>query len=83
MQTQDEMPHYMAFHLGLHCLPKYQFTGIRNEKQLIYSYLFLDRCWVCGSSDGGLVEYILYSDIGLGCVLLVFVLHQSVAMEIL
>ena len=21
----DEMPHYAAFHLGLHCLPKYQF----------------------------------------------------------
>ena len=19
----DEMPHYVAFHLGLHCLPKY------------------------------------------------------------
>ena len=35
------------------------------------------RCWVCCSSDGRLVEYILYSDIGLGCVLLMFVLHQS------
>ena len=23
----DEMPHYAAFHLGLHCLPKYPFTG--------------------------------------------------------
>ena len=21
----DEMPHYTAFHLGLHCLPKYMF----------------------------------------------------------
>ena len=21
----DEMPHYAAFHLGLHCLPKYAF----------------------------------------------------------
>ena len=21
----DEMPHYVAFHLGLHCLQKYQF----------------------------------------------------------
>ena len=28
----DEMPHYVAFHLGLHCLPKYLFTGIQNEK---------------------------------------------------
>ena len=28
----DEMPHYAAFHQGLHCLPKYLFTGIHNEK---------------------------------------------------
>ena len=28
----DEMPHYAAFHLGLHCLPKYLYTGIQNEK---------------------------------------------------
>ena len=24
----DEMPHKVAFHLGLHCLPRYLFTGI-------------------------------------------------------
>ena len=24
----DEMPHVAAFHLGLHCLPKYPFRGI-------------------------------------------------------
>ena len=23
----DAMPHYAAFHLGLHCLPKYLFAG--------------------------------------------------------
>ena len=23
----DEMPHYAAFHLGLHCMPKYPFRG--------------------------------------------------------
>ena len=23
----DEMPHYAAFHLGLHCLSKYSFMG--------------------------------------------------------
>ena len=23
----DEMQHYAAFHLGLHCLPKYPFRG--------------------------------------------------------
>ena len=28
----DEMPHYVAFHLGLHCLPKYQFRGFRYAK---------------------------------------------------
>ena len=28
----DEMPPYAAFHLGLHCLPKYMFTSIQNEK---------------------------------------------------
>ena len=30
-EDPDEMPHYVAFHLGLHCLPKYLFTGIQNE----------------------------------------------------
>ena len=28
----DEMPHYAEFHQGLHCLPKYEFTSIQNEK---------------------------------------------------
>ena len=28
----DEMSHCAAFHLGLHCLPKYLFAGIQNEK---------------------------------------------------
>ena len=27
-----EMPPYGAFHLDLHCMPKYMFTGIQNEK---------------------------------------------------
>ena len=27
----DEMLPYGAFHLGLHCCPKYLFTGIQNE----------------------------------------------------
>ena len=26
----DEMPHYAAFHLGLHCLQKYSFTSFPN-----------------------------------------------------
>ena len=28
---QDEMLHYAAFYLGLHCLPKYLFTDIQDE----------------------------------------------------
>ena len=28
----DEMQHYAAFHLGLHCLPKYQFRGFQYTK---------------------------------------------------
>ena len=28
----DEMPPYVAFHLSLHCLSKYLFTGIENGK---------------------------------------------------
>ena len=28
----DEMPPYASFHLGLHCLPKYLFTSIQNDK---------------------------------------------------
>ena len=27
----DEMPPYAAFHLGRHCLPKYTFTGTRDQ----------------------------------------------------
>ena len=28
----DEMPHYAAFHLGFHCLPKYQFRSFWSSK---------------------------------------------------
>ena len=28
----DEMPHNTAFHLGLHCLPKYPFCGFWSSK---------------------------------------------------
>ena len=30
----DEMQHYAAFHLGLHCLPKYLFRGFPEYKGL-------------------------------------------------
>ena len=29
----DEMQHYAAFHLGLHCLQKYSFMGFPNTKR--------------------------------------------------
>ena len=28
----DKMQHYAAFHLGLHCLPKYPFRGLNSTK---------------------------------------------------
>ena len=28
----DEMPHYVAFYLNLHCLPKYLFKGFQYTK---------------------------------------------------
>ena len=37
-EDPDEMPHYAAIHLGLHCLPKYPFRGfwytqrVKNQK---------------------------------------------------
>ena len=29
----DEMQHYAAFHLGLHCFQKYSFRGFPNTKR--------------------------------------------------
>ena len=29
---RDEMPKYVAFYLGLHCLPKYPFRGFQSTK---------------------------------------------------
>ena len=37
----DEMPPYAAFHLDLHCLPKYLFTGIENENCLFVYFDYL------------------------------------------
>ena len=39
----DEMPHYVAFHLDLQCLPKYlhMFAGIQNEKGYDQNFLFV------------------------------------------
>ena len=37
----DEMLPYAAFHLGLHCLSKYLFIGIQNEKSKGITILIL------------------------------------------
>ena len=31
-EDQDEMQHYAAFHLGLHCLQKYPFRGFQYKR---------------------------------------------------
>ena len=36
----DEMPHYLAFNLGLHCLQKYLFRGYLNSKGFKICKLF-------------------------------------------
>ena len=38
------MLHFAAFHLGLHCLPKYPLRGFRNTKGLIYM-LVAEKCF--------------------------------------
>ena len=48
----DEMPHFAAFHLGLHFLPKYTFRGLQNTKgyykhidnKFIECLYFTDNC---------------------------------------
>ena len=34
------MKHFVAFHLGLHCLPKYPFRSFQYEKS--YQYYLID-----------------------------------------
>ena len=38
------MPVYAAFHLDLHCLPKYLLTGIQNEKGIHACTVILLGC---------------------------------------
>ena len=42
----DEMPHNVAFHLGLHCLPKFSFRGFQYTKG-IRSWRKELKCEVC------------------------------------
>ena len=39
----DEMPAYAAFHLGIHCLPKYLFISIQNEKGDLFVLIHIMR----------------------------------------
>ena len=41
-----EMPHYTAFHLGLHYLPKYPFAGFQNEKAKHCKIYSMTICYV-------------------------------------
>ena len=38
---RDEMQHYVAFYLGLHCLQNYSFRGFPNTKGLPGKSLFI------------------------------------------
>ena len=38
----DEMQHYAAFHLGLHCLQKYLFSGFPNTKGYLPFLIFIE-----------------------------------------
>ena len=55
----DEMPHLAAFHLDLHCLPKYLFQGVLVFLKMIKYVTFMTRRltfdWV--SSVGGFLTY--------------------------
>ena len=41
--STDETQHYAAFHLGLHCLPKYQFgVFLYTNGKYIFNYITLN-----------------------------------------
>ena len=39
------MQHYAAFHLGLHCLPKYPLSGFSNTKVITFKKYYV--CFAC------------------------------------
>ena len=49
-EDPDEMQHYAAFHLGLHCLPKNLFRGRVNECEWFLRY-HLGRVLISYSPD--------------------------------
>ena len=49
----DELPHYVEFHLGFHCLPKYLFTrGLIRcffQSKLVINFLLLNEMFCSGA----------------------------------
>ena len=43
----NEMQHYAAFHLGLHCLPKYSFRGLVYKGLNVYSHFKCTKYETC------------------------------------
>ena len=39
----DEIPHYEAFDLSLHCLPKYAF---RSQNDIVLSHIYVYVYWI-------------------------------------
>ena len=52
----DEMQHYAAFHLGLHCLQKYLFRG------LLKNYCYLSLMVTCESQNHIFSRFSTYPD---------------------
>ena len=46
-EDPDEMQHYAAFHLGLHCLKKYSFRGFPEYNGLIVVKLVVKHHQAC------------------------------------
>ena len=48
-EDPDEMPHYVAFHLGLHCLSKWSFRSLYLVTQRVnlalFSYILEKNCF--------------------------------------
>ena len=41
----DEMPQCVAFHLGLHCLPKYMFQSLQFSLIFMSQSTLFQACW--------------------------------------
>ena len=65
-EDPGEMQHYAAFHLGLHCLPKYPFRGFQYTNG---SFLFRSMMQMVGanSSHPGEMQHYAALHLGLHC----------------